>query len=515
MSGALSLAVAASACLSSGIVLANATAPEGDYNSVSTLTASGVELVSTTNTESGYVQTNLTSDSEDMLDSDYLYIVYTVNDTVTDDTKTFNLQPFNTGWTGWDDNYVTIGASDYDSSTGQYTYYVATQKIIQSLSSGTFYGINISFASTTTEMTLVDYGYLTEDEVVDLGNEEDFQLAESEYILNVTGPDLVEAGYDEEALQALIDSNKGTVTFYVHISEANAYSWLQSRSGSVNSFNENAGVTVYSDCGNGASNKYLTGYACTKQTSSNYPIQMNSDGDPIGSAGTGNYAFPNNAITTEKITAVKNYSLTIAIKTTGTEAEALGFVFSDGTAFTVNSDGSVTLGFTKPTCESTTFESSDADEDGEVWEQSVEKRRSNLKLTLDYIATMDSSKYTEDSWAALQDALVVAQAEYDNSSATAASLKSARDTLENVKANLIFATEGDDGSNAMPFRELTGAETVAEMGMGINLGNTMDGHSSFTPAETAWQSTVTTKEYITALHDAGYNTLRVPVTWEI
>ncbi|MCD8327685.1 MAG: cellulase family glycosylhydrolase [Ruminococcus sp.] len=513
LSGALSLAVAASACLSSGIVLANATAPEGDYNSVSVLTASGVELVSTTNTQTSYVQTNLTSDSEDMLDSDYLYIVYTVNDTVTDDTKTFNLQPFNTSWGGWDDNYVTIGASDYDSSTGQYTYYVATQKIIQSLSSGTFYGINISFASTTTEMTLVDYGYLTEDEVVDLGNEEDYQLEEQEFILNVTGTDLVEAGYDEEALQTLISSNSGTVKFYVHISEANAYSWLQARSGSVNNFNENAGVTVYDDCGSGASNKYLTGYACTKQTSSNYPIQMNSDGDPIGSAGTGNYVFPNNAITTSKITAVKNYSLTIAIKTTGTEAEALGFVFSDGTAFTVNADGSLTLGFTVPTCESTTFESSDSDEDGEVWEQSVEKRRSNLKLTLDYIATMDSSKYTEDSWAALQDALVVAQAEYDNSSATAASLKSARDTLENVKANLIFATEGDDGSNAMPFRELTGAETVAEMGMGINLGNTMDGHSSFTPAETAWQSTVTTKEYITALHDAGYNTLRVPVTW--
>ncbi|MDE6128868.1 MAG: hypothetical protein K2G16_06720, partial [Lachnospiraceae bacterium] len=39
-------------------------------------------------------------------------------------------------------------------------------------------------------------------------------------------------------------------------------------------------------------------------------------------------------------------------------------------------------------------------------------------------------------------------------------------------------------SAQMPFRELTAAEMVAEMGNGWNLGNTMDGHTGFTPSET-------------------------------
>lgn len=63
------------------------------------------------------------------------------------------------------------------------------------------------------------------------------------------------------------------------------------------------------------------------------------------------------------------------------------------------------------------------------------------------------------------------------------------------------------------FRELTADQMVAEMGTGWNLGNTMDGHTGFTPLETLWQPYVTTKELITAVHDAGFNTVRIPVTW--
>jgi len=64
-----------------------------------------------------------------------------------------------------------------------------------------------------------------------------------------------------------------------------------------------------------------------------------------------------------------------------------------------------------------------------------------------------------------------------------------------------------------PFRELSAKTIVEEMGTGWNLGNTMDGHTGFTPLETLWQPYVTTKELITAVHDAGFNTVRVPVTW--
>lgn len=74
-------------------------------------------------------------------------------------------------------------------------------------------------------------------------------------------------------------------------------------------------------------------------------------------------------------------------------------------------------------------------------------------------------------------------------------------------------TASEDEGNALPFRVLTVDEMVAEMGTGWNLGNTMDGHSGFTPGETVWQDTETTQELIDAIHDMGFNTVRIPVTW--
>ncbi len=68
-------------------------------------------------------------------------------------------------------------------------------------------------------------------------------------------------------------------------------------------------------------------------------------------------------------------------------------------------------------------------------------------------------------------------------------------------------------SAQMPFREMTVDEMVAEMGSGWNLGNTMDGHTGFTPNETLWQNVETTQELLKTVHDLGFNTVRVPVTW--
>ncbi|MCD7883885.1 MAG: cellulase family glycosylhydrolase [Lachnospiraceae bacterium] len=75
------------------------------------------------------------------------------------------------------------------------------------------------------------------------------------------------------------------------------------------------------------------------------------------------------------------------------------------------------------------------------------------------------------------------------------------------------AVHGLAAASSHPMRSLSAEEIVAEMGTGWNLGNTMDGHTGFTPGETIWQSVVTTKELITAIHDMGFNTVRVPVTW--
>jgi len=68
-------------------------------------------------------------------------------------------------------------------------------------------------------------------------------------------------------------------------------------------------------------------------------------------------------------------------------------------------------------------------------------------------------------------------------------------------------------SAQMPFRQMTADEIVAEMGAGWNLGNTLDGHTGFTPNETLWQNVETSQEAIKAVHDMGFNTIRIPVTW--
>lgn len=63
------------------------------------------------------------------------------------------------------------------------------------------------------------------------------------------------------------------------------------------------------------------------------------------------------------------------------------------------------------------------------------------------------------------------------------------------------------------FHVLTGDELIQDMGAGWNLGNTMDGHTGFTPGETVWQPYQTTKKLIQSVHDMGFNTVRIPVTW--
>jgi hypothetical protein len=58
------------------------------------------------------------------------------------------------------------------------------------------------------------------------------------------------------------------------------------------------------------------------------------------------------------------------------------------------------------------------------------------------------------------------------------------------KSNNSILAEGVsyEGQQALPFRELSADQLTKEMGVGWNLGNTLDGHSSFIPGETVWQS---------------------------
>lgn len=62
----------------------------------------------------------------------------------------------------------------------------------------------------------------------------------------------------------------------------------------------------------------------------------------------------------------------------------------------------------------------------------------------------------------------------------------------------------------------TSAEIFSAINIGWSLGNTLDcyNYKSWTnDAETAWGNPVTTQEMISAVKDAGFNTVRIPVTW--
>lgn len=62
-------------------------------------------------------------------------------------------------------------------------------------------------------------------------------------------------------------------------------------------------------------------------------------------------------------------------------------------------------------------------------------------------------------------------------------------------------------------RDIPSTELVKEIKIGWSLGNTLDSTASGIDAETAWGNIKTTKEMITAVKDAGFNGIRVPVTW--
>lgn len=139
-------------------------------------------------------------------------------------------------------------------------------------------------------------------------------------------------------------------------------------------------------------------------------------------------------------------------------------------------------------------------------------KRDLLNKTIKYCETMKSSKYTATSWKAFQKELKEAKAVYKKTKEKDKAYTTAREELAKSKASLMFVQSKDKG-NPLTFREMTVDQMVEEMGAGWNLGNTMDGHTGFNPSETIWQSVRTTKSFIKSVHDAGFNTIRIPVTW--
>lgn len=147
------------------------------------------------------------------------------------------------------------------------------------------------------------------------------------------------------------------------------------------------------------------------------------------------------------------------------------------------------------------------------WERSAETHRDNLKGSIGYLKALDVSAYTEKTVEDLNSAIAEAEAVAEKDGQSKETYWQARTKLEHARANLLVKNIGENAGSIVPFRELTKEQLIDEMGTGINLGNTLDGHSSMTPGELVWQGVPTTKNIIKSMHDSGYNTLRVPVTW--
>lgn len=68
---------------------------------------------------------------------------------------------------------------------------------------------------------------------------------------------------------------------------------------------------------------------------------------------------------------------------------------------------------------------------------------------------------------------------------------------------------GEHNDLEISYTSISSSELVKEMGIGWNLGNTMDAPDG----ENAWGQPTTTPEMINKIKELGFNTIRIPVSW--
>lgn len=71
----------------------------------------------------------------------------------------------------------------------------------------------------------------------------------------------------------------------------------------------------------------------------------------------------------------------------------------------------------------------------------------------------------------------------------------------------------NESSHAKEIADISASELFAQMTVGWNLGNSLDAVGNGISSETAWGNPKVTKELIDAVKDAGFDTVRIPVTW--
>lgn len=109
-----------------------------------------------------------------------------------------------------------------------------------------------------------------------------------------------------------------------------------------------------------------------------------------------------------------------------------------------------------------------------------------------------------------------------DSSSSSVSSSTADSVIESSAPSESSATsENSTPSDNENTNSLTSLEVIRQMGNGINLGNTLEsyGHSNYLdgedPAtlETLWGQPMTTADMFTGMKAAGFDTVRIPITW--
>jgi endoglucanase len=76
---------------------------------------------------------------------------------------------------------------------------------------------------------------------------------------------------------------------------------------------------------------------------------------------------------------------------------------------------------------------------------------------------------------------------------------------------MLFTIAGSTSSQATPARDLDAWSAAKLMGVGVNIGNTLENTTAW---ETGWGNPPITKDYIQSLAAHGFKTVRVPVAWD-
>lgn len=82
-------------------------------------------------------------------------------------------------------------------------------------------------------------------------------------------------------------------------------------------------------------------------------------------------------------------------------------------------------------------------------------------------------------------------------------------TTKDQVFSFLVRYQSQESNSTAQMRNIPSIDLIKEMRVGWNLGNTFD-----SPSEIAWGNPKTTKTMIDTIKSAGFNVLRIPVTWE-